>query len=81
MTEAEYIRAVEGNRWRGRQARKAAYEIEEKLRAIRAEEKECPLCEKNRIERIRREEEEKHRWYRSLTRGQWIMAKIKGDYP
>lgn len=81
MTEAECIRVVEGNRWQERQARKAAYEREKALIAIRAKEKPCPLCEKKRIERIYREEEEKRNWYNSLTRGQQIMAKIRGDYP
>lgn len=81
MTEAECKRIEEGNRWRAHQARKAAYEVEKRLAVIRAEEKPCPLCEKKRIERIHREEEEKRNWYNSLTRGQQIMAKIRGDYP
>ncbi len=81
MTEAECIRVTEGNRWRERQARKKAYEIEKVLIAIKAKEEPCPLCEKKRLERIHREEEEKRNWYDSLTRGQQIMAKIRGDYP
>ena len=81
MTEAECMRVEEGNRWRERQARKRAYELKIVLDAKRALEKPCPLCEQKRRERIRIEEKKKQYWYNSLTRGQQIMAKIRGDYP
>ena len=81
MTKAEWMMVEEGIRWRDRLARKAAYDIEKVLMAIRAKEKPCPLCEKKRLERIEVERERKDVWYNSLPRGQQIIAKIRGDYP
>ena len=81
MTEFECNMAEERSRWREHQARKVAFVKEQKEKAERALEKPCPLCEMSRIERIRRREEEKKSWYDGLTRGQQIMAKIRGDYP
>ena len=81
MTESECNMAAEGSRWRESQARKVAFVKEQKEKAERALEKPCPLCEKKRLDRLHRAEEEKRDWYNTLTRGQQIMAKIRGDYP
>ena len=81
MIKVECNRAAEGARWRSHIQEKAKYAREKVEAEERAKIKPCPLCEKKRLERIHCEEEEKRSWYNSLTRGQQIMAKIRGDYP